>query len=153
MFIALSRNHGINTLEIDDVELVGEYEIMHDTPHYFMVFFEDDRQFHIDFLDQMVTVMQDGNELLNEYTGSLEFLNTIAEALREGFPQYEAYTDTEFNDFIPDTNSQATQSVRTRYNSNNYNSNSRFSVGSLRSRKTRRTKRTRRTRRLRRTRR
>ena len=156
MFIALSRDRsGVNTLEVDGVELVGEYAIMQDAFNYLLVFFEDDRQFHIDFVDQTVTIMQDDDVLLNEYAGSLEFLQIIADEIRGGFPRYEAYTDTDFNDYANanNVNSEATQSLNS-YNSNNSNNSNRSNKLSVRSvSKRRRTRRTRRANRRRHTRR
>jgi hypothetical protein len=150
MFIALSNSRGVNTLDIDDVELVGDYEIMEDNGNNFIVFFEDDRQFHIDFDEQTVTVMLDDDVLLHEHAGSLEFLNTIAEEIRNGFPRYAGYTNTDFNNFVPDNNSQATQSLN-GYASNNSNTNyNRLSVLSNRSMNRRMRRSSRNTRRLRR---
>jgi hypothetical protein len=67
--------------------------------------------------------------IYSEFAGSSEFLNTVMDEIRNGFPKYAGYTDDSFQNYVPNNfNSNATQSLYS-VNSNNSNKSNRLSVG------------------------
>ncbi len=122
MFIALGRDHGRNALTVEDVELIGNLQLLENDDMFRLLFHDEEEGetvFEIHFMDSMVTVRQDQTILFEGTTHSMQFLEDVRNILvayalsGDRFPSWETFNDQEYehNYAVPIPNSISERNV------------------------------------------